>query len=129
MQYLTTTSNDWAPPEDDSWFGWIKYLFKVNDSDLLSHNGGIDFILYVKFIKYACMLFAILTVIALPMLMPVYKVGTALDEFDQPFTGLNVYTIGHLEKSSSKYWVSLVSVFIFTLLSWFLIYRLYSMVS
>ena len=106
---------------------WMKSLTKFSEEELMKEKGGIDGALYLKFLKYATILFLSLTVFGVTILLPVYSLGKATDDGD-PITGLDRYSLANVEEGSYLYWFAMASVLLFTLLSWIFTYKLYSQV-
>jgi len=55
-------------------FNWFKVLWNIKDQDLIQLN-GVDYTLYLVYLRYAAMLFAAITLLNSLVIMPVYASG------------------------------------------------------
>jgi len=55
-------------------FNWFKVLWNIKDQDLIQLN-GVDYTLYLVYLRYAAMLFAAVTLFNCLVIMPVYASG------------------------------------------------------
>jgi hypothetical protein len=56
-------------------FNWFKILWQLNDEKLIEIN-GIDYTLYLVFLRYCAIFFAGLTIFNLIFMIPVYVTGS-----------------------------------------------------
>jgi len=55
-------------------FNWFKVLWNIKDQDLVQLN-GVDYTLYLVYLRYAATLFAAITLFNCLVMMPVYASG------------------------------------------------------
>lgn len=55
-------------------FNWFKILWGLNDDKLIEIN-GIDYTLYLIFLRYAAVFFGLLTMFNLVCMIPIYATG------------------------------------------------------
>eukprot|EP01117_Protostelium_nocturnum_P008993 TRINITY_DN322_c0_g1_i1.p1 TRINITY_DN322_c0_g1~~TRINITY_DN322_c0_g1_i1.p1 ORF type:complete len:763 (-),score=244.69 TRINITY_DN322_c0_g1_i1:57-2345(-) len=122
--YVTNFGRDPIAPDQRAGsgvFSWIPYVIKYDmEKNVLPNYGGLDMVLYVRFLGlafwffFACMVFVVIA------LIPTYATGSnkTLPPSDINFVrGLDVISLGNLPQYSSKMWVTWVSVFVVTAFS------------
>lgn len=107
-------------------------------------TGGVDAYEYLNFLKHSIFLFIAISLINLTVLLPINASAhvrslfnnfltfqSQYEESDHStyVTGLNSLYIGSIDERSSLLWAHLISVFVYTFLTWYTSYRIYSEVN
>jgi len=98
------------------WFNWIPYALKFDESKLLAEYGGLDMIQYLTFLRYATVLFAVLTVLGIASLLTNIFGGNGL-------SAENAISMGNVKKGSYKLIVHALSVAFFSIIIYVFIYK------
>jgi len=107
------------------YFNWIAYTWRYPEVKLLHSYGGMDRVMYLKFMKYTACLFAIYSVLGLVALLPVNATGGFSEEqiLEYDHGGLERYSMGNIKQGSDRLWVHLSFVFIFSVFAWYYVYN------
>ncbi len=57
------------------YLNWISYTWNYPEYKLLHSYGGMDQVMYLKYMKYSAILFAVFTLLGLSTLLPVNITG------------------------------------------------------
>eukprot|EP01116_Phalansterium_solitarium_P010074 TRINITY_DN2449_c0_g1_i2.p1 TRINITY_DN2449_c0_g1~~TRINITY_DN2449_c0_g1_i2.p1 ORF type:complete len:804 (-),score=220.58 TRINITY_DN2449_c0_g1_i2:508-2919(-) len=110
----------WAPKDEAyGWFAWIPATIRYPEVSLVTNPGGFDAVMYLRFLKYSGYLFTALSLFAVVVLLPInITAGGSL-------TGMEVSTLGNVPNGDPRLWVHLSSVFLFSVLAYVLVWKLY----
>lgn len=115
------------PPHERHIFSWISYTLNHSETRLL-HIAGFDAVMYLRFLKYSIILFGVLSLISTAFLMPINVTAENKSKStdDAEFVvGLNTFSLANIPTGSSRFWAHLLSVFVFSLLVYYYIWRLH----
>eukprot|EP01119_Soliformovum_irregulare_P004108 TRINITY_DN15116_c0_g1_i2.p1 TRINITY_DN15116_c0_g1~~TRINITY_DN15116_c0_g1_i2.p1 ORF type:complete len:779 (-),score=190.20 TRINITY_DN15116_c0_g1_i2:68-2404(-) len=125
MPKTFVTTDHWKPKDPDTRWGWVKEVYYFSDEKLLQ-NCGLDTVLYLHFLKYACLLFAAMTPFGLIVLLPINSSHAEAVPDDALFlSGMDQYSMAHIKDRSSLFWAHLVSVCINTSLVVAFVWKMY----
>jgi len=83
-------------------FNWFKILWNLSDDKLVEIN-GLDYTLYLVFLRYSALFFACLTIYNLIFMIPVYVTGSPdPDAPSSSNTTMNQITILNVTKNNGK---------------------------
>jgi len=116
-------NESWAPRGSDSWFDWLYYTISYPDSKLLA-SSGIDALLYIKFLKFCLLLLVSLSFLSCTILLPINYFAKTNEDQATSLSTFDSLSIASLPQGSKIYWVHLLSVFCFSTLTYYCIYRL-----
>lgn len=121
------TNESWAPREDLSWFGWIKTTLDYSEAKLLE-SSGIDSVLYLRCLKYCFILLCVLSLLSCVILMPINSIGESLTKgsAEATTTVFDILSMANIPQGSKLMYAHTVSVFIFSLLTYYTIYKLFT---
>ena len=99
---------------------WFKLLWRIKEEDLQELQ-GTDHVIYMKFVKYMSNLFFGIMCFNLLLLLPIYKTGSASDQFQvSDFTQL---TIINVTGSPNRIWASFMLLIVNSLAALYVVYK------
>eukprot|EP01117_Protostelium_nocturnum_P014502 TRINITY_DN5522_c0_g1_i2.p1 TRINITY_DN5522_c0_g1~~TRINITY_DN5522_c0_g1_i2.p1 ORF type:complete len:1030 (+),score=356.14 TRINITY_DN5522_c0_g1_i2:199-3288(+) len=111
----------------NSWFGFIPFVLKYSNVELFKEKGGIDTVIYLRFLRQATCMFGIFTCFGIAAILPVNVMGTnkQLDSGDtSKVSGINTLTMSNLESKSNKMILHSVTVIAYTLVVFYFQWQL-----
>jgi len=92
---------------------WFKVLRAIND-DTLVEITGVDYALYLVFLRYAAVLCLVLTMVNCFVLVPIYASGDPVAQEGLQWSSMNVLTLlnitGNNHKMRAAYFITLFIV-------------------
>lgn len=115
--------------DEDSLFGWVSVLYKINDKQVLEY-AGLDAFVFLGFFKMAIKLMSLYCIFSVCIIAPVrYHFTGKYDDSDQPFSKVVYYLVRRTiniidenpprepEKASFYLWMYLIFTYFFTYLA------------
>jgi hypothetical protein len=99
----------------DALFAWLTPAFKVN-TDELYDLVGFDAFVYLRFLRLCFRMAAFSLPYAVIVLIPINLHG------DNDQEGMDILTLGNIAQQSSKLWLHLIGVWLFSFLMYYLLY-------
>eukprot|EP01117_Protostelium_nocturnum_P007142 TRINITY_DN2560_c0_g2_i1.p1 TRINITY_DN2560_c0_g2~~TRINITY_DN2560_c0_g2_i1.p1 ORF type:complete len:851 (-),score=279.56 TRINITY_DN2560_c0_g2_i1:22-2574(-) len=116
------------PKDPIRFIGWIWVTIKYPEKKLFLRNVGLDGVMYLRFLKYSMLLLASISILGNVILTPINSLGpnkNAPVGSVNHVSGLDIYSLANIADGDKVMWAHLFSVFIFSLLTYHLIYRLF----
>jgi hypothetical protein len=109
----------WFPNEPKTFFGWIPYTLFYPQYKILE-SSGIDAVLYMKYLKYCLLLLFILSILSCTFLLPINIIqgNSKENNFDS-------YSLANIPEGSNWLFCHLISVFLFSFITYYYIYKLH----
>uniref|UniRef100_A0A7S4E0M5 CSC1/OSCA1-like 7TM region domain-containing protein n=1 Tax=Lotharella globosa TaxID=91324 RepID=A0A7S4E0M5_9EUKA len=105
-----------------SLFGWLWGVWSVSE-DALMKRIGMDAAVYLRFLGLGVQTMAILTVLGLVLLAPIYSRG------QKQATDLTALTLSNLKQQEDKLWAPAILMWFFSFIIWYLVYKNYNEVT
>eukprot|EP00177_Eucheuma_denticulatum_P005164 GFKZ01009404.1.p1 GENE.GFKZ01009404.1~~GFKZ01009404.1.p1 ORF type:complete len:758 (+),score=103.78 GFKZ01009404.1:307-2580(+) len=104
-----------SPRPENSFFGWLKPVLSMTEDEIIAKL-GLDAAMYLRYLKTSFRMFAVLSLVAAAVLMPVYGTGNVkndvnADEEDQ-IRGLLVISLANVESGSARLWATTIMEFV-----------------
>jgi hypothetical protein len=94
--------------ENESFFGWMKQLYAIDD-DVLRTKGGYDILFFIRFYRLAFKIFAFFAIYAWGVLLPINGTGVGSDE-----NSFQIWSMTNIQEGSGRCWFHLIGIYILT---------------
>ncbi|KAI9292750.1 DUF221-domain-containing protein, partial [Neoconidiobolus thromboides FSU 785] len=109
-----------SPPPSKQFLGWARTIWRIEETFIL-HNVGLDAVLYLRALKLIFQVMIFLTVIVMPILLPVNYFNDGVPEGVKGT--VQEFSITGVGKGSNKFWVHTLLSSVISLVVLYLIYK------
>ncbi|KAG9149815.1 hypothetical protein Leryth_023640 [Lithospermum erythrorhizon] len=108
---------------------WMPAALRMPEPELIEH-AGLDSAVYIRIYILGLKIFVPIAFLAFVVLVPVNWTGKSLENIkDLTFSNIDKLSISNIPPGSPRFWAHLTMAYVFTMWTWYILYKEYHIVS